>query len=185
LARGRNQVSLLLVTGGIRSGKSRFGEELALKHERVLYVATGIGGDKEMARRIHLHKERRPAHWQTLETPHSLLEAVPAFAGFDAVLIDCLSGWIGNRLVRIPEELCGSAEESGRLKAELAQWLAAIKPLNQTIIVISDEVGLGGVAMSKLGRWFQDLLGEANQQVAQAADEVYAVISGIPVRIKG
>lgn len=178
-------MSLLFVTGGVRSGKSRFGEDLALASSRVLYVATGIAGDQEMERRILLHKERRPSHWHTLESSRSLLQSVSSYRDFDAVLIDCISTWISNRLLEIPQERCGESETSQEIRRELEQWLAEIKPLKQKVIIISNEVGLGGVAMSKLGRWFQDLLGEANQLVAEAADEVYAVISGIPVRIKG
>lgn len=178
-------MSLLFVTGGVRSGKSRYGEELASAYSRVLYVATGIAGDQEMERRIQQHKERRPSHWHTLETSHSLLESVPSYGDYDAILIDCISTWISNRLIEIPQERCRDSQTSQEIRQELAQWIAEVKAMNQTVIVISNEVGLGGVAMSKLGRWFQDLLGEVNQLVAGAADEAYAVISGIPVRIKG
>lgn len=177
-------MSLIYITGGVRSGKSGFGERLANEATSVLYIATGMAFDDEMKKRVKLHQERRPARWRTLETPDSLLAGVPYYAGYDTVLIDCLSSWISNQLMKVEEAAIRDQRVEELTRSELTAWLNQVKALPQTIIVISNEVGLGGVAMSRLGRWFQDVLGEANQLVAAAADEAYAVFSGIPVRLK-
>ncbi len=178
-------MSLTLITGGVRSGKSQFGEDLASAGKSVLYIATGVRTDEEMKTRIELHQKRRPVNWTTLEEPASLLATLPYYAACDTVLIDCLSTWISNRMIQVAEEQWRDPLLTQAMKAELAEWLNAASTLQANIIVISTEAGLGGVAMSRLGRWFQDVLGEANQMVAQAANEVYAVLSGIPLRLKG
>lgn len=178
-------MSLLFITGGVRSGKSRIGEERAAEADKVLYVATGMVSDEEMNQRINLHRERRLPHWRTLEAPDSLIGTVDHFENGETVLLDSLTTWVSNRLVMIPEEQLRDEAVTKAMMQELDNWLAAVRERKQRVIVITDEAGLGGIAMSRLGRWFQDVLGEANQRVAAAADEVIAVFSGIPVRIKG
>ncbi|WP_134704043.1 bifunctional adenosylcobinamide kinase/adenosylcobinamide-phosphate guanylyltransferase [Ammoniphilus sp. YIM 78166] len=179
-------MSLILITGGVRSGKSRFAEQWA--HElggSILYVATGKVYDQEMEQRIQLHQERRPADWGLAECPHHLDLVFQSTEGYEGILIDCLSTWISNRLMEVPEERMRDEQVHLTLREDLQRWVAAAKDLEIPVIVVTSEVGLGGVAMSRLGRWFQDILGECNQWVAKEADEVYAVLSGIPWRIKG
>lgn len=178
-------MSLILLTGGVRSGKSGIGEQRAAEADRVLYIATGMNIDDEMDKRIQLHQQRRLSHWRTLESPESLVSTLPHYEEGETVLVDSLTTWVSNRLVLIPEERIRDQAVTGEILAELDQWIAEVKKRRQRVIVITDEVGYGGIAMSRLGRWFQDVLGEANQRVAAAADEVVAVFSGIPVRIKG
>lgn len=181
-------MSLILVTGGIRSGKSQFAEQLATEKSRsVLYVATGISTDPEMEERIRLHQRQRPQHWGVLESPYEWAGSVDHLQIHDVVLYDSLSAWIGNRLYRELEQT-----EQGQdmrvpemLLQEVQQWLDRIREIQTTFIVVTDETGMGGVALTPLGRQFQDRLGKANQLIAGAADEVYMVISGIPWRIKG
>ncbi|GAB7387050.1 bifunctional adenosylcobinamide kinase/adenosylcobinamide-phosphate guanylyltransferase [Bacillaceae bacterium] len=188
-------MSLLFVTGGVRSGKSAYGEKLAEKGAKqrsgtVLYVATGVAADEEMAARIRRHQKRRPRSWALLEAPYDLLSSVQTYAAYDVILVDCLSAWVGNRLWQA-SVAPDAAEERKReawhepLLRETAAWLEEVRALQKTVIVVSTEAGLGGVALSELGRRFQDVLGEVNQLVAQAADEAYFVVSGIPWRIKG
>lgn len=166
---------LILVTGGIRSGKSGFAEELASeKGARVLYQATGLACDQEMETRIERHQKRRPKEWGLLESALDL--SIEAYNDYDVVLLDCLSAWISNHLLQ--------EKERAEVLSILGTWLENLKGLPQTVIVVTSEVGLGGVAMSSLGRAFQDLLGESNQLVAHYADEVHAVMSGIPWRLK-
>lgn len=179
-------MSLILVTGGVRSGKSQFAEKLARDQgDRILYVATGIPCDQEMKQRVELHQERRPSGWGLVESPYHLDAVLPKAHEYDAVLLDCLSSWISNRLIEVPEERIRDLQTARQIREDLLHWLASVRRLPIPVIVVTGEVGLGGVAMSRLGRWFQDVLGESNQLVAGEADEVYAVISGIPWRIKG
>jgi adenosylcobinamide kinase/adenosylcobinamide-phosphate guanylyltransferase len=170
-------MSLCFVTGGVRSGKSAFAEEFAFKRgERVLYIATGVNTDDEMNERIRAHKQRRPASWGLVEEPYDLNKTIDTYAKYDVILIDCLSTLVSNHLV--------APESNQSVDSTLPQWLEMILKMEASFIVVSNEVGLGGVAMSSLGRAFQDQLGKANQLVATEADEAYAVFSGIPMRLK-
>lgn len=179
-------MKLILVTGGVRSGKSRFAEELAASAgEHVLYVATGQAWDEETARRIERHRERRPAHWGLKEVADSLSEVLPPGGGYQVVLLDCLSGWISGRLMRLPEERLWDEAASRQLFRELEQLIERGRLYSGAVVIVTNEVGLGGVALTPLGRRFADMLGEANQLVASHADEVYAVWAGLPWRLKG
>lgn len=179
-------MSLIVVTGGVRSGKSRFAEELAAESgRRVLYVATGQAWDDEMRARIELHKNRRPSEWGCVEVGGRLSDYVDVSAEYDVVLIDCLSTWVSNRLMNIAEEEWRSEKHTTALLQEAKAWLGQVQASSQTVIAVTSEVGLGGVAMNPLGRWFADVLGDVNQMSARQADVVYAVLSGIPWRIKG
>ncbi|MCM3469288.1 bifunctional adenosylcobinamide kinase/adenosylcobinamide-phosphate guanylyltransferase [Brevibacillus borstelensis] len=179
-------MSLILVTGGVRSGKSRFAEELARDAAQdVLYVATGKAWDDEMARRIELHRERRPDTWGLCELGGRLSESLDASKGYSVVLLDCLSTWVSGRLMDIPEQAWRDESITKEIVGEAKAWLDAVAQTNQTVIAVTSEVGLGGGAMSRLGRWFADILGDVNQQAARQADTVYAVIAGLPWRMKG
>jgi adenosylcobinamide kinase/adenosylcobinamide-phosphate guanylyltransferase len=179
-------LSLILVTGGVRSGKSRFAEELAEQSEgSVLYVATGKAWDKEMQARIERHRERRPTDWGCIEVGESLADARVATEKYDVVLIDCLSTWVSSRLMSVPESEWRSEAITQSILQETQLWLSALDGADRTVIAVTSEVGLGGVAMNRLGRWFADVLGDVNQLTAKQADVVYAVLSGIPWRIKG
>jgi len=181
-------VSLILVTGGVRSGKSRFAEELAERtSESVIYVATGEAWDAEMSARIERHQARRPASWGCVEAGGRLSESVVACAGYEVVLVDCLSTWVSSRLISVPETEWRSQAITQEVLREAEAWLAAIVTSSdrQTVIAVTSEVGLGGVAMNRLGRWFADVLGDVNQLAARQAGTVYAVLAGIPWRIKG
>lgn len=179
-------MSLILITGGVRSGKSHFAEQRA--HElggSILYVATGKAYDQEMEIRIQLHQSRRPADWGLAECTHQLDAIFQDPTGYKGILIDCLSTWVSNRLMEVPEENIRDENVTHTLREDLKRWVAAARDLEIPVFVVTCEAGLGGVAMSRLGRWFQDVLGECNQWAASEADEVYAVLSGIPWRIKG
>lgn len=184
-------MNIIMVTGGVRSGKSAYAEKLAevyatsLSHNtKVLYVATGMRSDGEMDARIEAHRHRRPEEWDTLETSHELSAA--SYADYDIVLLDTLSAWISYQLISVPEEQCRDNEVTESIKQQIHTYIDELKQTKlRTAIIVTDEVGWGGVAMSPLGRWFQDVIGEANQQLAAEADEVIAVISGLPWRLKG
>ena len=171
--------AIIYVTGGARSGKSRLAEEMAERlGERLCYVATGEPGDDEMRARIARHRERRGPKWRTIEEPIELTNAIRENDGrFDGILIDCVTFWLANML-----------EKYGDTHKALDQVasLAAIFPGLQTpLIVVSNEVGMGIVPENALARAFRDLAGEANELLAKAADEVYVMFSGLPVKLKG
>ncbi|PTX64305.1 adenosylcobinamide kinase /adenosylcobinamide-phosphate guanylyltransferase [Melghirimyces profundicolus] len=175
-----------LVTGGVRSGKSRFAEALASKcGERILYVATGFPGDGEMERRIARHRERRPAAWELAEAPKDPADAVKEAQGWDGILVDCLSAWVANRLMALPEGRIGEPGDAfeREMERETIRLLDALE--GREAVLVTSEAGLGGVSMNRMGRQFQDALGTVNQRAAERAEEVWMVVSGVPWRVKG
>ncbi|MFC4076225.1 bifunctional adenosylcobinamide kinase/adenosylcobinamide-phosphate guanylyltransferase [Salinithrix halophila] len=175
-----------LVTGGVRSGKSRFAEETARDvGEKVLYVATGVPGDEEMQERVARHRDRRPRSWGLVEEEWDLEAALARSGEWDAWLIDDLGTWTANHVMRLSEE--SIREDQGGFEAEMAKKTDRLLDTlqDQEVILVTAETGLGGVAMNRMGRLFQDALGTVNQQVAQRADEVWLVACGIPCQIKG
>ena len=176
---------LILVLGGARGGKSAFAEKLAGQlGERVLYVATAQSLDEEMRERIRKHRDRRAAHWRTLEATRQVGEAIQGMAHPDEViLLDCLTLLVSNAVLEGGEE--ASLEEAQpRVDAEIDDLLHVFGNHAAPVIVVSNEVGMGGVPLYPLGRVYQDLLGWANQQLAAEADQVYLVVAGLPVDIK-
>ena len=168
---------LIMVTGGQRSGKSVFAEELALgMSELPTYLATARVMDEEMAHRVEIHKERRQSRWRNLESPLS----IPAeeFHSGDVVLIDCLTLLATNWLFEKNENLDDALTA---LRSEIDKLL----PIGATFIIVTNEIGLGGVSPNALQRKFADLQGYINQYVARLSQQVYFVASGIPVKIKG
>jgi adenosylcobinamide kinase/adenosylcobinamide-phosphate guanylyltransferase len=164
-------VSLTFLLGGARSGKSSLAVELASQWAGpVTFIATGEAGDDEMAERIRQHRQERPAGWTTVEEPVELalaLEAAPADAG---IVVDCLSLWVANIL-----------DED--VDARNAQAVAAAGRRTRTIVV-SNEVGLGVVPVTPLGRRYRDVLGRVNAQWAAAADEAAFVVAGKLLRLQ-
>ncbi|GAB4211180.1 MAG: bifunctional adenosylcobinamide kinase/adenosylcobinamide-phosphate guanylyltransferase [Synechococcales cyanobacterium] len=178
----------VLVLGGTRSGKSRVAEEMAnrLAAERVVYVATAPSPDpeqdREMAERIARHQQDRPAGWITAEAP---LDLAPAIAPYPhhLILVDCLSLWVANHLLLHPEAQPLSDLET-QLCTALIHVIEHCRQRSQSLILVSNEVGMGIVPPYPLGRQYRDLLGRINQQAAQCCDEVYWVMAGIPMPLK-
>ena len=168
-------MSLVFLVGGARSGKSALAVELARCAEGpVVFVATGEAGDDEMAERIARHRSERPADWTTVEEPR-LLEATLARAPDGAcVVVDCLSLWVANVIERPPAEV--------EAEAEAAAGLAASRP--GTTIAVSNEVGMGIVPETPLGRAYRDLLGRVNAVWARHAAESYLVVAGRGLRLE-
>lgn len=177
--------TLILVTGGVRSGKSRFAEELAeaLGGDRVAYVATAEAGDDEMARKIARHRADRPASWPTFEGPSDAAAALDAAASGPSpprvVLLDCLTMLVSNLLLAGDE-----ASAAERVERQVAALRGAIARWPATVIVVTNEVGWGVVPAYSLGRSYRDLLGRANQALATDAGRVYLVVAGLAVEIK-
>jgi adenosylcobinamide kinase/adenosylcobinamide-phosphate guanylyltransferase len=167
--------STLLVLGGARSGKSTFAEaQLASLDLQKLYLATATAGDAEMQARIAHHRARRGAGWRVVEEPLDLVGALQCHATRDgAVLVDCLTLWLSNLMHagRDPEH------EAWRL----VEWLGAAPG---PVVLVSNEVGLGLVPETPLGRSFRDAQGRLNQQVAAAVSDVAFVAAGLPLWLK-
>ena len=173
---------LALVLGGIRSGKSRWAEQLAAVRPPVTYLATAQAGDAEMARRIAEHKQRRPADWKTIEEPWDIAAVVARQNADGCLLVECLSLWLTNLLVGLPGRM--PLDDAG-IRAAVANLVKEIQLAKGRIVIVSNETGCGIMPDNVLARRFGDLLGEANQQLATIASEVYWCVAGIPVRIKG
>jgi adenosylcobinamide kinase/adenosylcobinamide-phosphate guanylyltransferase len=167
---------LTLILGGARSGKSRQGERLVeAQAGACIYIATGEAGDAEMAARIRHHRQRRGPRWRTIEAPLDLVPALQsAAAPHAAVLVDCLTLWLGNLL---------GAERD--LETERHALLAALPALRGPVLLISNEVGLGIVPDNALARRFRDEAGLLHQALAEAAQSVLLMVAGIPMTIKG
>jgi len=171
---------VILVTGGARSGKSRFAERLAEGFAPMRgYLATGEPGDAEMAERIARHRGRRGSEWQTVEEPLEVTGAVLRNDGrFSVLLVDCVTLWLSNLLFRGE----GGAEAA---LLRVAEFTASFAALKTPLIMVTNEVGMGIVPEHPLARSFRDLAGEANEMIAARADEVYVTISGLPLKLKG
>ncbi|WP_027717527.1 bifunctional adenosylcobinamide kinase/adenosylcobinamide-phosphate guanylyltransferase [Desulfovirgula thermocuniculi] len=180
---------LVLVLGGARSGKSRFAEELAAASgPRVIYVATAAAGDEEMARRIARHRLRRPPEWQTVEEGLALEEVIRRYGHrASSILVDCLTGWVSNLLLAegLPRAGCTPEEKEEYILRRADGLARAAAALPARVIAVAGEVGMGLVPPYPLGRAFRDVAGEVNQLMARHAEQVYLVVAGLPVEIKG
>jgi adenosylcobinamide kinase/adenosylcobinamide-phosphate guanylyltransferase len=168
--------ALTLVLGGARSGKSRYAEALVTGAARsATYLATAEPGDAEMAARIAEHRARRGDLWRTVEAPLELAPAIAAHAHPSRpILVDCLTLWLSN--------LFGA----GRLVEHEAEALCAtLREAAGPVVLVANEVGLGLVPETPLGRVFRDAAGRLHQQVAARADRVVFVAAGLPLVLKG
>jgi adenosylcobinamide kinase / adenosylcobinamide-phosphate guanylyltransferase len=169
-----------LVLGGVRSGKSRYAQQLAERAESVLFLATAeVRDDSEMRAKIERHQSERPTHWSTVEEPIELARILSEpYGEFQVILIDCLTIFAANLLERFGEDTKASHPEVEALCVALAQTRCSI-------ILVSNEVGSGVVPAYGLGRRFRDLVGEINQRVASIADQVLFMVAGLPLALKG
>lgn len=170
---------IIFVLGGARSGKSSYAAKLADRlNKKVVFIATCQRLDKEMKRRIEIHRRNRPSYWQTFEEPSDVVSLLEKLSNrFKVIIIDCLTLLVSNLLL---EGLNDNAIED-RIK----KIFSVLKKHKSASIVVSNEVGSGIVPRLKLGRRFRDLAGRVNQLAAEKADEVFFMISGIPLKIKG
>ncbi|RJQ46716.1 MAG: bifunctional adenosylcobinamide kinase/adenosylcobinamide-phosphate guanylyltransferase [Gaiellales bacterium] len=175
---------MIFVTGGARSGKSAFAERLAQERDgAVTYIATAAAGDEEMRARIAEHRRRRPESWRTVELDSGLAAGVEsALAGGGTVLVDCLTVYISNRL--LAQGFIDVQATIERIEREVDEIAGACAQADGSVIVVSNEVGMGIVPGNSLSRAFRDIAGRANQRMAAGADEVYLCVSGIPVKVK-
>ncbi len=178
----------ILILGGARSGKSDLARKLGLDiGGHVTFVATAEAKDDEMRRRIEAHQRSRPASWRTLEVPLHVADALEREAAPDAIVLDCVGLWVSNLLAaNSPSGLDQPDEEATQnaLSQELGAFHDWYRGNGASLIVVSNEVGMGLVPPFPSGRVFRDLLGWANQRLATMATEVYLVIAGIPIDLK-
>jgi adenosylcobinamide kinase/adenosylcobinamide-phosphate guanylyltransferase len=169
---------IFLITGGARSGKSAYAEELAKSMSgKRAYIATAQALDAEMAAKIAKHQKDRGDGWDTYEEPLAVAELVRKLSGrYQVTLLDCLTLWLSNTMAH--------TENDGAVLGRSDDLVSAIKEFKGACIIVSNEVGLGIVPDNPLARKFRDLAGMLNQKVARAADEVYFTAAGIPMKIK-
>ncbi len=185
---------ITLVTGGAKSGKSAFAEQLAEQSGRRMgYIATARAGDEEMRQRIIRHQARRDARWQTLEEPlqpSALIAEKKTRTDFDVLLLDCLTVLISNILLSRPLnwDAPPAPEDLPPLEAAVQTEIEAIARAAADfpghLIIVANEVGFGIVPPSPLARFFRDCAGSASQYLAAQADSVYLVVAGLPLCLK-
>ncbi len=182
---------LTFILGGARSGKSAFAQRLALDRAglHVIYLATlretdAVQNDPEMQRRLARHRAERPSAWHTYVLDDDLCLAVQAIAeaGARCALLDCLSLFISGTCFMRPTPPADPEEDAAQAANAL---LDAYRASNADWIIVSNEVGMGIVPDNAWARAYRDALGRANQIVAAAADEVFFVAAGLPLRLKG
>jgi adenosylcobinamide kinase/adenosylcobinamide-phosphate guanylyltransferase len=170
---------IVLITGGCRSGKSRFALDYANKHfSKKLYLATCEALDEEMVQRIEHHRKTRSPEWQTIEEPVEVVDKIKQYGDeTDVILLDCITLWLSNLLMR--------RKDDPEIMKETDRLIETIKQCLASFIAVTNEVGLGIVPADPLGRRFRDLSGMANQRIAEAADTAIFMVSGIPIFLKG
>jgi adenosylcobinamide kinase/adenosylcobinamide-phosphate guanylyltransferase len=184
--------NVILVTGGARSGKSTFAEAMLSAKDRVLYIATAIAFDEEMKERIALHKAQRPDSWETLEAYDQLEDKIlQSGEKYDGILLDCITVMLTNLMFNhekfdenhLTKEFWMELES--QVMTEMKSLVQQIREISETTIFVTNEIGSGLVPETALSRSFRDMAGRINQMMAKESDEVYLVVAGIPVKIKG
>lgn len=175
-------MSIHLILGGARSGKSSYAEMLATDSGLpVNYIATALVYDDEFKQRVQHHKDRRPKQWKIIEEAHFLSNALQANKHVGAtIIVDCLTVWLAQWIC----EDCSPPMDSS-WQQEREAFLTLLPTLTSTIILVSNEVGMGIVPLGAINRQFQDEQGRLNQAVACIADQVTFVAAGLPLKLKG
>jgi adenosylcobinamide kinase/adenosylcobinamide-phosphate guanylyltransferase len=176
---GKMEKKIILVTGGCRSGKSRFALDYANQHfSKKLYLATCEALDEEMAQRIAHHKKTRGPEWRTIEEPTEIVDKIRRYGDeVEVILLDCITLWLSNLLMR--------RKDDSEIMKEISFLIDTIREKQTSLIFVSNEVGLGIVPADPLSRRFRDLSGMTNQKIAEAANTAIFMVSGIPIFLKG
>lgn len=171
-------MSISLILGGVKSGKSALAERLASCSQwPVTYIATATAEDDAMQARIEHHQQKRPDHWQTVEVPIKLGEAITAYAQAEqCLLIDCLTLWLTNLLM---------LEDETRLRDEIDSLLSALNASSGEIILVSNETNMGIMPLGELTRRYCDEIGLLHQAIAQISERVVLTVAGLPHCLKG
>ncbi|MGF7179196.1 bifunctional adenosylcobinamide kinase/adenosylcobinamide-phosphate guanylyltransferase [Tunturiibacter psychrotolerans] len=171
--------SITLVLGGVRSGKSRYAQQLAERESHVIFVATAKASDDEMHHKIERHRRERPAEWLTVEEPLELVQVLEQRArDCDVMVVDCLTVFAANLLET-------EGDDQDAIERRVGALCVALQSASCSVVLVSNEVGSGVVPAYPLGRRYRDLLGEINQSVARIADDVVLMVAGLPLALKG
>ena len=170
---------MIFITGGARSGKSRFALDYANQHfSKKLYLATCEVLDEEMAQRVEGHKKMRGPEWKTVEEPIELVDKINQYGDqVEVILLDCITLWLSNLLMKGNDDL--------KIQDGINRLMEMMRQTPTSLIVVSNEVGMGIVPADPLSRRFRDLSGMANQRIAEVAEMVIFMVSGIPIFLKG
>ena len=173
----KEKSKFIFILGGASSGKSEFALKKCGTTKPRAFVATGQALDSEMTKRIHSHKRSRGSGWKTLEIPVNVGEWLRREGpSYPVVLVDCVTLWISN--------LQREGLQTRQILSRIKDFPRATRGVPGLVVAVSNELGLGLVPLEKTSRHFRELSGQVNQLMAAAADEVYWVVSGIPVRLK-
>lgn len=179
VARKKLHVSskLIFVLGGARSGKSTFALQQGKTQSPRAFVATGEPFDQEMASRIQKHQRSRGRGWATIEIPTRIAEwLAEEGSGYSSIVVDCLTLWLNN--------LLRDKVRPSQVPTHVRAFLRSARACPGQVVVVSNELGLGLVPGDAISRSFRDVAGRMNQLVAAEADEVYFLVSGLPLRLK-
>lgn len=183
---------IILVTGGARSGKSRYAEDLCrAQNNAVAYIATSIPFDKDFKERVKKHQEMRPSEWATFEVYEDIYKVIPEIASrHETVILDCVTLMINNLMFKENldyDKLTALEIDTleANIKEQFIKLIESIKKTDLYFVLVTNEIGLAPVAANRLTRIYTDIIGRINQLIAQSSDEVYLVVSGIPMKIKG
>ena len=170
---------VIFITGGCRSGKSRYALDYVNQNFlKKLYLASCEALDEEMAQRIEHHKKMRGPEWHTIEEPVEIVDKIRQYGDkVEVILLDCITLWLSNILMKW--------DSDSRIMDEVDRFVDVIKQSPTSFIIVSNEVGMGIVPAEPLGRRFRDLSGMVNQKIAEVADTVIYMVSGIPLFLKG
>lgn len=182
---------IILVTGGARSGKSTIAEKILLgKKEDILYIATSIAFDEEMEDRIKKHQERRDDRWKLVETYEDFHKLVDNedFKSCRYILLDCITVMLSNRLFDKRLDNDTDLDKYDELEREILEdienLLKITREYDKTIVIVTNELGMGIVPIDRISRMYRDIAGRINQSIATQADKVILAVSGIGVDIK-
>ncbi len=178
---------IILITGGIKSGKSNFALELTeslrqsiRQRKKAYFLATAVPMDREIQERIKIHQKNRGSSWETIEEPLNIIEAFDSIPDKSVLLLDCLTLWIANLIHEKTSEKILFTDIEKRIK----DVLVLIKKKKLKAVFVTNEVGSGIIPENKLSRFYGDALGKLNQIIAGSADEVYMMVCGISMKIK-
>jgi len=178
--------SIILISGGARSGKSNFAlKEASKKKGKKAFIATAIALDKEMEERIQMHKKERGVEWDTYEEPLNISKVIEKnLKIYEVIVLDCLTLWISNLMMKYKEDKKEITEEIDYF-IDFLKNLKNIDNLNTKFLyIVTNEVGMSIVPENKLARLFRDIVGKTNQKIAEISKQVYIVISAIAWRLK-
>lgn len=185
-------MKIILVTGGARSGKSNFAEKLCIdQNNSTAYIATSIPFDDEMKDRVKKHKESRPQNWSTYEIYKDIYSIIKEISNnHETVILDCVTLLVNNLMFTYDMDIDKANQEEINelekyIKDQVKKLIEEIKKTNLYFVVVTNELGMAVVPANKLSRVYTDIVGRINQQIASESDEVYFVVSGIPMKIKG